>query len=172
MKSLLNSSLSLRDMNREFNVKGMQLSSYDDVVNNISGKFRVDPFIIDSITKKAVLICVDEFSRWTDAVEKKWEPQQQKDFLNRIHNEKIPFHPFRQFLFTGFNQGMVKLLAHSSAIEPFTLKMCDYYTSSRPLLDKIVKSYGERAVPAILFECVKCTPGLIGHWAEFHRIRY
>ena len=166
MKSLLNSSLSLRDMTQEFNVKGIQLSSYDDVVNNISGKFRVDPFIIDSITKKAVLICVDEFSRLTDAIEKKWEPQQQQDFLNRIHNEKIPFHPFRQFLFTGFNQGMVKLLSHSSAIEPFTLKMCDY-TSSRPLLEKIVKSYAERAVPAIFFECVKCTPGLIGQWAEF-----
>ena len=167
MKSLLNSSLSLRDLTKDFEVNGVQLSSFDDVVNNIIDKFKVDPFIIDSTsTKKSVLICVDEFSLLTDAIEKKWEPLQKKDFLNKIHNEQKPFHPFRQFLFTGFNLGMTKLLSHSSAIQSFTLKMCDY-TSSRPLLEKIVKSYGEREVPAIFFECVKCTPGLIGQWAEF-----
>eukprot|EP01035_Chromulina_nebulosa_P034380 gene34380-46112_t len=167
MKSLLSSSLSLRDLTKNFEVNGVQLSSFDDVVNNIIDKFKVDAFVIDSTTtKKSVLLCVDEFSLLTDAIEKKWEPQQQKDFLNKIHNEKIPFHPFRQFLFTGFNLGMTKLLSHSSAIQSFTLKMCDY-TSSRPLLEKIVQSYGEREVPAIFFECVKCTPGLIGQWAEF-----
>eukprot|EP01036_Dinobryon_divergens_P022423 gene22423-30676_t len=63
---------------------------------------------------------------------------------------------------------MVNLLSHSSAARTFTLKMCDY-TSSRSLLEKIVESYANAklAVPAIIFECVECTPGLIGQWAEF-----
>ena len=89
MKSLLNSSLSLRDLTKDFEVNGVQLSSFDDVVNNIIDKFKSDPFVIDSTTtKKSVLICVDEFSLLTDAIEEKWKPQQQKDFLNKIHNEK------------------------------------------------------------------------------------
>jgi len=62
---------------------------------------------------------------------------------------------------------MGMLLSLSSHVRTFTLTMCDY-TSSRPLLEKIVESYAnaEQEVPAIIFECVKCTPGLVGQWAE------
>ena len=105
-------------------------------------EFKVDPIIIDSKTKKAVLICVDEFSLLTNAIEKKWEPQQQKDFLNRINNEKIPFQPFRQFLFKGVQS------RHGQASLTFLCNPAFYVKdlrlfSSRPLLEKIVKLYGE-----------------------------
>eukprot|EP00597_Dinobryon_sp_UTEXLB2267_P000141 CAMPEP_0170057106 /NCGR_PEP_ID=MMETSP0019_2-20121128/243_1 /TAXON_ID=98059 /ORGANISM="Dinobryon sp., Strain UTEXLB2267" /LENGTH=709 /DNA_ID=CAMNT_0010261743 /DNA_START=982 /DNA_END=3108 /DNA_ORIENTATION=- len=174
MKALLNSFSSLKEMNKNFEA-GILLSSFDDVVKKVSDKFKVNPFIFDfNDKKKGVLICVDEFSLITDAIKVAWTNQQQKDFLNSIHKEIIPNHekilnhPFRQFLFTGFNRDMTNLLSNSSAVKTFTLKMCDYI-SSRPLLGKIVESYADvgRAVPGIIFESVKCTPGLIGQWAEF-----
>ena len=102
MKSLLNSALSLGDLSKDFELNGVLLSSFDDVVNSIIDKFKVDPFIIDSTTtKKSVLICVDEFSLLTDAIEEKWKPQQQKDFLNKIHNEKNLFIHFGNFYLRG-----------------------------------------------------------------------
>eukprot|EP01036_Dinobryon_divergens_P028460 gene28460-37406_t len=167
MKSLLNSSAPLREMNAEFERGKQLLNSFDDVVEIVSKKFKVNPFAIDSNNKKGVLICVDEFSLVTDAIRIEWSEQTQKAFLSRIHDEKWPFHPFRQFLFTGFNRDMGRLLSHSSHVRTFTLTMCDY-TSSRPLLEKIVESYvnAEQGVPAIIFECIKCTPGLVGQWAE------
>eukprot|EP01035_Chromulina_nebulosa_P014156 gene14156-18742_t len=152
MKSLLNSSAPLREMNAEFERGKQLLNSFDDVVEIVSKKFKVNPFAIDSNNKKGVLICVDEFSLVTDAIRIEWSEQTQKAFLSRIHDEKWPFHPFRQFLFTGFNRDMGRLLSHSSHVRTFTLTMCDY-TSSRPLLEKIVESYvnAEQGVPAIIF---------------------
>ena len=70
----------------KINEEGMQLKSFDDVVNIVSDKFKVNPFFIDSNKKKGVLICADEFSLLT---ENAWTTQQQKDFLNLIHNEKL-----------------------------------------------------------------------------------
>jgi hypothetical protein len=79
--------------------------------------------------------------------------------------EKFPF--FLQFLFTGFSKEMSKLLHHSSEVKSNTLSMCDF-SYSKPLLSKIIGACQAKKliVPANLFECVKCTPGLVGLWAE------
>eukprot|EP01035_Chromulina_nebulosa_P030030 gene30030-39878_t len=79
--------------------------------------------------------------------------------------EKFPF--FLQFLFTGFNKDMSKLFHHSSEVKSYTLSMCDF-SNSKPLLSKIIGAYQAEKliVPANVFECVKCTPGLVGLWAE------
>ena len=138
-------------------------------------------------SKRGVLICVDEFSKVTDALNVNscsWSSQQKKDFMNAIHGEKLRFseerrrvtifrteivkYPFFvQFLFTGFNKDMPKLLHHSSEVKSYTLSMCDF-SNSKPLLSKIVGSYKDEKliIPANVFECVKCTPGLVGLWAE------
>jgi len=60
VKSLLNSSAPLREMNAEFEGGRQLLKSFDDVVKIVSKRFKVNPFAIDS-NEKQVLICVDEF---------------------------------------------------------------------------------------------------------------
>jgi hypothetical protein len=133
--------------------------------------FNLNPFVDSNGVTLPLLIAVDEFSKLTDAVQKKWTTQDQNFFINALQNDKKA-NPFVQFVFTGFNRKMSNLMGASSPnVETKTLNLCDF-SSSKPLLRLIINIYKEKKIdiPMLLFETIKSTPGLIGLWAEriFH----
>ena len=86
----------------------------------------------------------------------------------RLHGEKRFGDNFRQFVFTGFNSSMEKILASSAApVENFSLGVCEFATV-RPQLNVIIQEYRNAKVdvPLMLLQAVKSTPGLVGLWAE------
>eukprot|EP00602_Paraphysomonas_sp_CaronLab_P012266 CAMPEP_0185042050 /NCGR_PEP_ID=MMETSP1103-20130426/42097_1 /TAXON_ID=36769 /ORGANISM="Paraphysomonas bandaiensis, Strain Caron Lab Isolate" /LENGTH=731 /DNA_ID=CAMNT_0027582045 /DNA_START=334 /DNA_END=2526 /DNA_ORIENTATION=+ len=131
----------------------------------------VDPFICVNGTKKNVVICVDEFSLLTDSINKNklWSAEDKQQFVCALQNE-MTAKPFLQYVLTGFNTNVTTLLGYSAAkVDCYVLKMCSF-SQSRPLLMRIVDHYRAQNppvdVPASLFEAIKCTPGLVGLWAE------
>jgi hypothetical protein len=132
-----------------------------------------NPFLDETGQEKNILFCIDEFSVLTDRILQRWERDQQKEFISRLHSMKQACYPFLQIVMTGFHLNMNTLLKSSSTLQCYTLDLCDI-SSSRPLLKKILETYKEHSsrfedpihFPLFLFEVVKSTPGLIGFWAE------
>jgi len=129
--------------------------------------YRQNPLYDSNGNLKNVLICVDEFSLLTDECVNQWENINVKQLINKLHEEKR-LNPFVQFVFTGFNMRMVDLFDDSSKVQNYYLNMCDF-SIARPILSKIVHQYRNNNfnVPSLVFQCVKCSPGLVGQWAEF-----
>eukprot|EP01038_Epipyxis_sp_PR26KG_P009566 gene9566-12884_t len=144
--------------------------------NQATQTLKPDPFHTKNGLEKHVLLAVDEFSLLTDLATSIWTPQQQKDFISKLHNVKSvgsvgESKPFFQFVFTGFNRGMTDILQSSAVVETYTIKLCSF-TSSKLLLKHIYNCYNEKKInsmPVGLFEVIKSVPGLVGEWA--HRVK-
>lgn len=165
LKTILNLDLPLSDLIRHYS----HISSFNAVKQLCEPNLAVSPFSVEGRNKK-IVICVDEFSHLTDHIESStWTMDEKKEFLSYLQNE-MTYQPLLRYVMTGFTTYMSKLLNYSSAlVDVYSLDMCSF-SESRPLLKKIVKMYEEQKppipVPASLFEAIKCTPGLVGLWAE------
>lgn len=132
-------------------------------------KYNRNPFVdAESKQQLPLIIAVDEFSKLTDRMkEKNWRKEEELEFLSKLNNAKR-LDPLVQFVLTGFNTEMSSSVRESGAkFKCLSLTLCDF-SSSKPLLREIVRAYRERkvAVPMLLYETVKSTPGLVGLWAE------
>lgn len=160
--SLSSDSIStLHDVYKEY---GANCSSFEQVIGicneNLSAPITYDTDIV---------ICVDEFSLVTDLAKKLWTSEQQTYFTNRLQEWKST-KPIRQYIMTGFNKEMTKLLRSASTVKPFALQHCSF-RAAKPLLLKIYEKYDQfnkaKRFPVLIYECIKSSPGLIGQWAEF-----
>lgn len=132
-------------------------------------RYNRNPFVdAESKQQLPLIIAVDEFSKLTDRMkEKNWRKEEELEFFGKLSNAKR-LDPLIQFVFTGFNKEMSSSVRESGAqFKCLSLTLCDF-SSSKPLMREIVRVYRERkvAVPMLLYETVKSTPGLVGLWAE------
>ena len=134
--------------------------SKDMLINH----FNSNPFVREGV-ELPILIAVDEFSKLCDDVCELWTPENRRNFIRALSNDKSS-DPIVRFVFTGFNQTFTSLLEESGTRIMFkSLSLCDF-SSAKPLLKLIVSQYQGVKVPMLLFETVKSTPGLVGLWAE------
>ena len=145
--------------------------SLDCAKKIILQKYNRNPFV-DAVSKRPLhlVIAVDEFSKLTTdrMSEKKWPKKDVLEFFSSLNNEK-QLNPLVQFVFTGFNKEMSSCWVGESGanLQCKSLSLCDF-SSAKCLLKEIVKEYAEKksALPMLLYETVKSTPGLVGLWAE------
>lgn len=168
LKTLLSLQTALKDLYDSYKHVNW---SFTQVRKICRKKLLVDPFLNDGGRRKNVLICVDEFSLLTDSMnaDESWRDADKQQFVSALQNE-MTAKPFLQYVLTGFNTNLSTLLGYSAAkVDCYVLKMCSY-AQSRPLLRLIANEYAKQNppvdVPASLFEAIKCTPGLVGLWAE------
>lgn len=163
LKSLLQSGEPLKNLDRIYQDCDLSLSNFVQICEEM---YVTNPFLQGG-KRKDVLICVDEFSLLTDKMCECFGESDTEWMTTQLHCQKM-LSPFVQFVFTGFktNMGLVFGKSCNTVIESLT--MCDN-SESRPLLREIVKRYENAgyAVPSLLLQSIKSSPGLLGQWAEF-----
>jgi hypothetical protein len=155
------------DLNDVIELYGDHLYSLRSLRALLKDRGFTDPFA----QNKSILICLDEFSVFVDAIRQRWSYDQIKSFQASLQSVKSPVFPLVQILVTGFNQNMTHLLASNSPVRNYYLPQCTW-NQSIPLVKIIYQEYKQHneRFPFILSEMLSSTPGLLGQWAEFvHR---
>lgn len=153
--------------------------TFNDIMNFTKSYFEKDPFYsydVNNIPKeKNIVIAIDEFSNVFDYMKrcfnKEYWDVSKKSFLSYLNQWKSYSKTFRHFVITGFNTNMINQLESSSEINTYTVQI-NGITSKETIqiIMEIILFYKNNGYyeqfPWLILECVKSTPGLLGHWGN------